>query len=271
MHRLHPLPRLRPRPRPLLIGVLLAALPLAAGAALVPSAGGDPYGLLPMWRQGDAVARGVLLLLLMMSLASWYVMVSKWLEQSAIAAQGRKLGDSFWQATDLASAAVALPAASPFRHVVDAALQASQRHRGLHARVDLADWMDLCLLRATDRVQRRLSAGLGLLATVGSTSPFVGLFGTVWGIYHALTTIGATGQVGIDRVAGPVGEALIMTAMGLAAAVPAVLGYNWLLRRHTVLVGDIRDFSSELQAVVLAQLPQLPQQPQAEAARQDPR
>ena len=123
---------------------------------------------------------------------------------------------------------------------------------GLHARMGLADWMELCLLRATDKVQRRLSNGLSLLATVGSTAPFVGLFGTVWGIYHALTAIGISGQASIDHVAGPLGEALIMTALGLAAAVPAVLGYNALLRRNVVLLGEVRDFSSELQAVVLS-------------------
>lgn len=220
------------------------AAPVAAAA--------NPYGLHAMWEHGDAVARAVMLLLVLMSMASWYVIVSKLFEQSWIARQTRQVAAGFWQADDVATAAAALPATSPFRHIADAALQASSRHRGLHARVDLADWMDLCLLRATEKVQRRLSNGLSLLATVGSTAPFVGLFGTVWGIYHALTAIGITGQASIDRVAGPVGEALIMTAMGLAAAVPAVLGYNALLRRNVVLLGEVHDFSSELQAVMLS-------------------
>ncbi|MGJ7544240.1 MotA/TolQ/ExbB proton channel family protein, partial [Variovorax sp. LT1R16] len=101
-------------------------------------------------------------------------------------------------------------------------------------------------------VQRRLSNGMSLLATVGSTSPFVGLFGTVWGIYHALTAIGVAGQASIDKVAGPVGEALIMTAIGLAVAVPAVLGYNWLLRRNVAVMDDVREFSGELHSVILA-------------------
>ena len=117
--------------------------------------------------------------------------------------------------------------------------------------VDFNDWVDLSMYRATERVQRRLSVGLSFLATVGSTSPFVGLFGTVWGIYHALTAIGLAGQASIDKVAGPVGEALIMTALGLAVAVPAVLGYNFLLRRNSAVLDEVRDFSSELHAVLL--------------------
>jgi biopolymer transport protein ExbB len=109
--------------------------------------------------------------------------------------------------------------------------------------------------RATERVQRRLTNGMSVLATVGSTSPFVGLFGTVWGIYHALTAIGIAGQASIDKVAGPVGESLIMTAIGLAVAVPAVLGYNWLLRRNTSVMDDVRDFSGELHTVLLSSSP----------------
>ncbi len=227
-------------------------IPMPAQAAQQQPSAGNPYGLGPMWQHGDFVARTVLVILVLMSLASWYVIVSKLLEQSWIARQGRRVADGFWRAADVSAASAALPATSPFRQIADAALQASSRHEGLHARVELADWMDMCLLRATDKVQRRLSSGLSLLATVGSTSPFIGLFGTVWGIYHALTAIGVAGQASIDRVAGPVGEALIMTAMGLAAAVPAVLGYNWLLRRNVVLLGEVRDFSSELQAVMLS-------------------
>ena len=237
--------------------------PAGSSAAMLPAAHpairGNPYGLRPMWQHGDFVARSVMVLLVLMSLASWYVIVSKLLEQSWIARQSRRVASGFWQAADVSAAAAALPGSSPFRHIADAALQVSARHQGLHARVELADWMDICLLRATEKVQRRLSTGLSLLATVGSTSPFVGLFGTVWGIYHALTAIGVAGQASIDRVAGPVGEALIMTAMGLAAAVPAVLGYNWLLRRNVVLLGEVRDFSSELQAVMLSSQDAAPQ------------
>ncbi|MBU6440188.1 MAG: MotA/TolQ/ExbB proton channel family protein [Betaproteobacteria bacterium] len=245
------------------VAVLGTALPRGALAAVsqatlsqaAPQDASNPYGLWSMWEHGDGVARAVLVLLVLMSMASWYVMVCKLLEQSWTWRQGRQAAARFWQAADVAAATAALAPSSPFRRIAEAALQASSRHQGLHARVELADWMDLCLLRATDQVQRRLSSGLSLLATVGSTAPFVGLFGTVWGIYHALTAIGISGQASIDRVAGPVGEALIMTALGLAAAVPAVLGYNALLRRNAVLLGEVRDFSSELQAVMLSSPP----------------
>ncbi|WP_018912754.1 MotA/TolQ/ExbB proton channel family protein [Thiomonas sp. FB-6] len=233
----------------------LAAVSLATLSQAAPQGASNPYGLWSMWEHGDGVARAVLVLLVLMSMASWYVMVCKLLEQSWTWRQGRQAAAGFWQAADVAAATAALAPSSPFRRIAEAALQASSRHQGLHARVELADWMDLCLLRATDQVQRRLSSGLSLLATVGSTAPFVGLFGTVWGIYHALTAIGISGQASIDRVAGPVGEALIMTALGLAAAVPAVLGYNALLRRNAVLLGEVRDFSSELQAVMLSSPP----------------
>jgi biopolymer transport protein ExbB len=140
---------------------------------------------------------------------------------------------------------------SPFRFIAEAGIEASKKHAGLHAKVDFADWVDLSVHRATERIQRRTTNGMSFLATVGSTSPFVGLFGTVWGIYHALTAIGIAGQASIDKVAGPVGESLIMTAIGLAVAVPAVLGYNWLLRRNVSVMDEVRDFSSEFHAVML--------------------
>lgn len=110
----------------------------------------------------------------------------------------------------------------------------------------------MSMQRSHDEISDRLGSGLAFLATVGSTAPFVGLFGTVWGIYHALTAIGISGQASIDKVAGPVGEALIMTAIGLAVAVPAVLLYNWLVRRNKSALAQIRQFSSELQMVLIA-------------------
>jgi biopolymer transport protein ExbB len=157
----------------------------------------------------------------------------------------------FWSAGSVRAGAEKLAEGSPFRFVAQAGLDASHKHAGLHAQVDFNEWVDLQIHRATERVQRRLSGGMSVLATVGSTSPFVGLFGTVWGIYHALTAIGIAGQASIDKVAGPVGESLIMTAIGLAVAVPAVLGYNWLLRRNTSVMDDVHDFSNELHAVLL--------------------
>jgi biopolymer transport protein ExbB len=212
----------------------------------------NPYGIGALWTQSDAVAKGVLLILALMSMGSWYMIVSKLVEQRRMLGQARKAELEFWDAGTVRAGADKLAEGSPFRFIADAGLDASTRHGGLHAKVDFADWVELSLHRATERVQRRLSNGMSLLATVGSTSPFVGLFGTVWGIYHALTAIGVAGQASIDKVAGPVGEALIMTAIGLAVAVPAVLGYNWLLRRNTAVMDEVRDFSGELHTVMLA-------------------
>jgi biopolymer transport protein ExbB len=212
----------------------------------------NPYGIDALWAQGDAVSKTVLLILALMSMGSWYVIVTKLIEQGRMNRQARKAETDFWGAGSVAAGAAQLTDGSPFRFIADAGLEASKRHGGLHAKVDFADWVDLSIHRATERIQRRLSNGMSLLATVGSTSPFVGLFGTVWGIYHALTSIGVAGQASIDKVAGPVGEALIMTAIGLAVAVPAVLGYNWLLRRNTSVMDEVRDFSGELHAVLLS-------------------
>jgi len=227
-----------------------AAAAPAAHAATVKT--DNPYGLDALWQQGDAVSKTVLVILAIMSMGSWYVIITKLLEQGRMSRQARKADEGFWNAGTVQAGTEQLADGSPFRFIAEAGLQASQKHGGLHAKVDYADWVDLSIHRATERVQRRMSKGMSFLATVGSTSPFVGLFGTVWGIYHALTAIGVAGQASIDKVAGPVGEALIMTAIGLAVAVPAVLGYNWLLRRNTSVMDEVRDFSGELHTVLLA-------------------
>ena len=215
----------------------------------------NPYGLASLWSQSDLVAKMVLLLLVVMSMGSWYVIVAKLLEQSRMSAQAKKADAEFWKAATVKQGTDSLAEGSPFRFVAQAGLDATQRYNGMQGRVDFADWIDLSIHRAIERVQRRLSNGMSVLATVGSTSPFVGLFGTVWGIYHALTAIGIAGQASIDKVAGPVGESLIMTAIGLAVAVPAVLGYNWLLRRNVGVMDDVRDFGAELQTTLLASKP----------------
>ncbi|NDY91888.1 MotA/TolQ/ExbB proton channel family protein [Ideonella livida] len=229
------------------------AAPVAAAAAKpAPAKIDNPYGVEALWSQSDAVAKGVLVILALMSMGSWYVIVTKLLEQGRMNRQAKAAETDFWGAGTVRSGAEKLAEGSPFRFIAEAGLEASKKHGGLHAKVDFADWVDLSMHRATDRVQRRLTNGMSFLATVGSTSPFVGLFGTVWGIYHALTAIGVAGQASIDKVAGPVGEALIMTAIGLAVAVPAVLGYNWLLRRNSAVMDEVRDFSGELHTVLLA-------------------
>jgi biopolymer transport protein ExbB len=232
-------------------GLVATAALLAWPLAQAQGSGDNPYGVGALWQQSDVVARSVLLILAAFSAGSWYVIVTKVLEQLRIAGQAKAAATSFWDAGTVQAGVGKLQESSPFRDIAEAGLDATRRHGGLHARVDFNDWVDLTLHRATERVQRRLSVGLSFLATVGSTSPFVGLFGTVWGIYHALTAIGLAGQASIDKVAGPVGEALIMTALGLAVAVPAVLGYNFLLRRNSAVLDEVRDFSGELHAVLL--------------------
>ncbi len=244
----------------------LAPLVLLLVATAAQAQGGDnPYGIGSVWDKSDAVTKAVLFTLVAMSAGSWYVIITKLLQQAKLGVQARAAQKDFWSAGTVKAGAEKLSPKSPYRYIAEASLEATQRHHGLRAKVDFADWVDLSLHRATERVQRQLSTGLSLLATVGSTSPFVGLLGTVWGIYHALTAIGVAGQASIDKVAGPVGEALIMTAIGLAVAVPAVLGYNALLRRNALVLDDVRDFSGELHSVLLGsghEQPAAAEQPQ---------
>ena len=232
-------------------GLVATAGLLAWPLAHAQGGGDNPYGAAALWQGSDAVARAVLLILAAFSAGSWYVIVTKALEQWRMVGHAKAAAAAFWDAGTVQAGVGKLHEGSPFRDIAESGLDATRRHGGLHAKVDFNDWVDLTLHRAAERVQRRLSVGLSFLATVGSTSPFVGLFGTVWGIYHALTAIGLAGQASIDKVAGPVGEALIMTALGLAVAVPAVLGYNFLLRRNSAVMDDVRDFSGELHSVLL--------------------
>jgi biopolymer transport protein ExbB len=231
-----------------------ASAPATASAAQAPATTkvDNPYGVGALWAQSDLVAKTVLLILAIMSMGSWYVIVTKLLEQMRMGRQAKEVDNEFWNEGTVQAGTERLAEGSPFRFIADAGVHATKKHDGLRGKVDFADFVDLCIHRATERVQRRLSNGMSLLATVGSTAPFVGLFGTVWGIYHALTAIGIAGQASIDKVAGPVGESLIMTAIGLAVAVPAVLGYNWLLRRNITVMDDVREFSGELHSVILA-------------------
>ncbi len=232
-----------------------AASPTSASATAAPAAEklDNPYGLEALWRTSDGVAKAVLLILVIMSMGSWYIMIVKILEQAKISRQAKLAAKSFWNAGSVRQGADTLEQASPFRFIAEAGIEATKKHGGLLEHVDLNSWVTMSIQRAMERVQSRLQDGLAFLATVGSTAPFVGLFGTVWGIYHALTAIGVAGQASIDKVAGPVGEALIMTAIGLAVAVPAVLGYNWLVRRNKGAMDEVRAFGNDLYAVLLAQ------------------
>ena len=212
----------------------------------------NPYGLAALWAQGDAVAKGTLLILVIMSMGSWYVIFTKLAEQSKLRREAKHAQNNFWNAGSVRQAADSLAEGSAFRFIAEKGLEGASKHDGMLGAINFNDWVTMSIQRAIGNVQSRLQDGLALLATVGSTAPFVGLFGTVWGIYHALVKIGMSGQASIDKVAGPVGEALIMTAIGLAVAVPAVLGYNWLVRRNKAAMEDIHGFGSDLHAVLLA-------------------
>lgn len=212
----------------------------------------NPYGLDALWKTGDFVAKGTLMILVIMSMGTWYILVVKVVEQSKLFRQYKAAKKTFWSAGSLQDGANSLAEGNAFRFIAERALGAGQHHEGSQLdQIDLNTWITMQVQRAVENVQNRLQDGLAFLATVGSTAPFVGLFGTVWGIYHALTAIGIAGQASIDKVAGPVGEALIMTAIGLAVAVPAVLAYNWLVRRNKGVMDDVRAFGQDLHAVVL--------------------
>lgn len=223
-----------------------------AWAAQPPSAD-NPYGLSALWAQGDVIARGTLVILVVMSLGTWYIGVLKFLEQAKLLKQGQEAKSLSWQSASLTGGINGLKQESAFRYIAQAAIEAATKHSsGQLQRVPFSNWIEMTIQRSINVVNGRLQGGLPFLATVGSTAPFVGLFGTVWGIYHALTAIGMSGQASIDKVAGPVGEALIMTAIGLAVAVPAVLGYNWLMRRNKVAMEQVKHFSAELHMVLLS-------------------
>jgi len=256
-------PQLRTLLAALLLGITLAAggmliataqaqtaAPTAAPADMVTS---NPYGIDALWNQGDFVAKGTLLILVIMSMGSWYIGIIKLIEQSKLLKQGKDARDKFWKTGSIQEGIRTLHEDSAFRYIAEEGSKATEHHESkLLEQIDLNSWIGMAVQRAIDTIGNRMQNGLAFLATVGSTAPFVGLFGTVWGIYHALTAIGIAGQASIDKVAGPVGEALIMTAMGLAVAVPAVLGYNWLVRRNKVAMENVRHFSSELHMVLLS-------------------
>jgi len=212
----------------------------------------NPYGLSALWAQGDFVAKGTLIILVIMSMGSWYILITKLYESLKISGESRAARKGFFKHPNLQDAARTLKQGSAFRFIAESGIEANDHHEGaLTEHIDRNTWVTMSVQRSVDDVQSRLQDGLAFLATVGSTAPFVGLFGTVWGIYHALTAIGIAGQASIDKVAGPVGEALIMTAIGLAVAVPAVLGYNWLVRRNKVTMEAVRSFGADLHGVLM--------------------
>ena len=238
-----------------------AAAPVAADAA-APAADAaapakteevhNPFGLQAVW-DGGFVPRATLIIMVIMSIGTWYIIITKLIDQMKIFKQAKEAAAKFWKAPSIAAGSATLEEGSPFRFIAESGTKATAHHDGaLLEQIDLSTWVTMSIQRASDKVQSRLQDGLSFLATVGSTAPFIGLFGTVWGIYNALTAIGMTGNASIDKVAGPVGEALIMTAFGLLVAVPAVLGYNWLVRRNKTAMEDIRSFSADVHSVLIS-------------------
>ena len=239
-----------------------ASAPAAAAPAPAPAGGhsavteeaiDNPYGLKALWTQGDFVARGTLIIMIIMSMGSWYVMITKLLEQRSMLKSARSSAEAFWKASSVKAGVGTLEEGSAFRFIAEQGVKASDHHEGTMVEsIDKHTWIGMSVDRAVGSIQNRLTDGMAVLATVGSTAPFVGLFGTVWGIYNALVKIGISGQASIDKVAGPVGESLIMTAIGLAVAVPAVMGYNWLIRRNKAVMDETRAFAGDLHNVLIA-------------------
>src|SRR5678815_4466290 len=229
----------------------MSILALTAAAAAAP-AGENPYGLFQALEQGGIIAWSVFIILVGMSIFSFYILFTKLMQQQKIISQGRKVRSSFWNSPSLREASTKLDKKSAYRSIVEDALIAQDQHSKLTDPVDQHDWMANSLARSQGAIGARLGEGLAFLATVGSTAPFIGLFGTVIGIYRALIKIGASGQASISTVAGPVGEALIMTALGLVVAVPAVLAYNWLIRRNKSISEDLAAFTNDIHGYMMS-------------------
>jgi biopolymer transport protein ExbB len=216
----------------------------AANGAAVPAE--NPYGLIPALKEGGPLSMAVFVILVIMSVGSFYILFAKLFEQNRIMAQAKKVRASFWNTPNLREGANKLEKDSAYRQLVEDGLRAEEQHTLLTNEVDQHDWTLNALARTRGAIGAKLNKGLSFLATTGSTAPFIGLFGTVIGILSALVKIGAAGQASIDAVAGPVGEALIMTAIGLAVAVPAVLAFNWLQARNKAILEDLSTFSNDV-------------------------
>ncbi len=213
----------------------------------------NPFGLAAMWAQSDAVAKGTLIILVIMSLASWYVTLTKLWDQRRVRKHYREVEKGFWTAGNLREGVAKLGKDNAFKMIAEDGLRAAQHHEGrLTDQIPLHEWITVSLYRSVDSISNRLQGGLAVLATTGATAPFIGLFGTVWGIYHALVAISIAGQASLDKTAGPIGEALIMTAIGLFVAVPAVIGYNWLLRRNKDIIEKLRYFAADMHSYLVS-------------------
>lgn len=209
----------------------------------------NPYGLTHIVQEGNPVSLTILVLLAIMSIGTWYIFFMKYFEQSRILGQASAVERRFWSSNNLNEGIDKLAKNSVFRTLAESGVRASSGQGG--GIVNLNDWIAMSLNRQLEEINGKLQGGIAFLASVGSTAPFVGLFGTVWGILNALINIGASGQPSIDKVAGPVGEALIMTALGLLVAVPGVLLYNFLVRRNKVISEKLKAFATDLQTYLV--------------------
>jgi biopolymer transport protein ExbB len=225
------------------------AAPSSAAAKVNAADQSTPYGLAHMVENGDWISRTILGVLVIMSAGTWYIFFTKWIEQQRIMGQAAQVEKKFWTSATLNEGVDKLPKTSIFRGIAEAGLKAST---GGSTLVGLNDWIGMTLTRQLEDANARLQGGIAFLGSVGSVSPFVGLLGTVIGILNALIGIGVAGQMSIDKVAGPVGEALQMTAIGLFVAVPAVLLYNYLVRRNKVITEKLRAFAGDLQAYLIS-------------------
>ncbi len=231
-----------------------APAPAAPTAAVTEEAIENPYGLQALWGQGDYVAKGTLVILVIMSMGSWYIIFTKVFEQRSMMKSAVSDAETFWKASSVNAGASALKAGSAMHFIAEQGIKASDHHEGTMVEaIDKSTWITMSMDRAVGSVQSRLQDGMAFLATVGSTAPFVGLFGTVWGIYHALLAIAAAGNLSIEKVAGPVGEALIMTAAGIAVAVPAVLAYNVYGKWIAACEAELEGFAHDLREMALGQ------------------
>ncbi|MBU7579482.1 MAG: MotA/TolQ/ExbB proton channel family protein [Porphyrobacter sp.] len=216
---------------------------LAAGAA--PE---SKFGFVEAMKEGGPVAWSILAIMIIMSVGSFYIMFTKLFEQNKVIKQYGAVQNQFWRASSLKEGATKLDKDGPWRQLADDAVKAQEDHGKMTDALESHDYMHGSLQRSEDSINAVLAGGLPFLATVGATAPFVGLLGTVIGIYRALINIGIAGNASIDKVAGPVGEALIMTAIGLLVAVPAVFAFNWLQSRNRKIAAMLSTFSTDLLA-----------------------
>jgi len=249
---------------------MLVQILAGAGAAVETK---NKFGLLEALNEGGAISWSIFIVLVIMSIGSFYILFTKLFEQNKVMNQGKQMRANFWRAPSLKEGAAKLEKNSAYKQIVDDGLEAQEQHGKLDDPVEAHDWLHGSLQRSEDAINNKLQGGLSFLATVGATAPFVGLLGTVIGIYSALIKIGIAGQASIDAVAGPVGEALIMTALGLFVAVPAVLAYNWLQARNKTIAQSISAFSTNVLGSMASGgkvRPAAPAAPAAKAAKAAP-